>query len=164
VRRATVTCLRTGRMELPSDFTPRLDPRCFHPTKTASKSTDFSGRITTLNQWLKNPYQIPAVQSFGENRPEREKMGLRRGSLGQQLWCRNRAGPGVFRGPEGPGRISARVLLAEGTGFELSVRTCSQQALAGPPQEQGRGPAHHLTDFTTQIAPSGCHMVARPTF
>ena len=68
-----------------------------HPERD-TKAKDFSCRITLANQPRKNPYCFGEVRRFGEYRPERDEFGLRRGSLGQQLWWVNRADTGVFSG------------------------------------------------------------------
>ena len=85
-----------------------LDPRKrsmrfpFEPERD-SKCSKFSSLITPANQTLKNPYCFGEVRRFGEYGPERDKFGLRCGSLGQQLWCIDRADIGVLSAPPGGG-------------------------------------------------------------
>ena len=78
--------------------TPRFDPGSFRGPERDSKYPKFQDQITPANQPLKNPYCFAEVRRFGEYGPERDEFGLRRGSLGQQLWCVNRTDTGVFVG------------------------------------------------------------------
>ena len=65
-----------------------------HPS-VLPRSRGSSKEIPAGSEPLQDPYCSGAVQSFGESHPERDKFGLEREALGQQLWRVNRADAGV---------------------------------------------------------------------
>ena len=79
------------------------------------------------NQTLTRSVLNPAVISFGENWPQIERFGPLGACTGQQVLREKPTDIGLFVAVAGMRRRSSMVWLAEGVGFEPTVRLHAQQ-------------------------------------
>ena len=77
----------------PSGF----DAGLFLPSDRTSNFTKLPFEIHARNQMIKNPYQMGAVNSFGENGQSERVFGGKHQEGGQQLPARRRTEPGVSK-------------------------------------------------------------------